>query len=331
MDENTRTFLRLEKNQATKKHSNGLIAFDTETTGLAWKDEAFCLTVAQGEEGEYIDLTEDNGVSIARHILRDKRWIIFNAKFDLHKLIKAGVLKREDINLNSFEDVQIISHLHNEHLPLALKKLTKIYLKIDTTEEEDLKRALRANKLTKADGYHLLPKEVLKVYAIKDSEYTYALYQLLRPKIKDQEAIYQIEKAVVLVLLDVETSGLKVDRKFLNASIKTLNKEILKTEIEIDSLVGREDFNPNSHVQVKAAFQERGIILESTDKGVLSSLDHPLAKLLLSLRENKKMVNTYLLNIKKELDVNSNTPTIHSNFKSVKPVTGRMAGGGVEK
>src|SRR5881296_2514690 len=77
-----------------------LIAFDTETSGLAFHDQAFCVTVAwpgpDGDEAHYIELSLF--APLAERILKyAKWWVGHNIKFDIQKVIDAGLVTRSDV------------------------------------------------------------------------------------------------------------------------------------------------------------------------------------------------------------------------------------------
>lgn len=295
--------------------------------------------------------------------MEQPRLVFHNAKFDLQKLILAGVLPRDRLSSERIEDTEGIAHLLNEHQEKKLKTLALTVLGIDDTimvpyksgqkkgelhavsrEAEHLRRARTKLKLTKEDGFHLLPREVLVPYALKDAEFTLHLFEVLHDRIMDyadSAELYAHEKELILAMLDVEAAGIAVDDPYVDATIKETNLAILKTEREIEEVTGLKVwyppkagvktpegcFNPNAPEQIKAVFAERGILLPNTKEETFKALDDDLGRLIQALKKDKKLVSTYLLNIKKE----ERDGLIHPNFKLFKPVTGRMASGKVEE
>lgn len=312
------------------------IAVDTETTGVAFFDEPFCVTVAWDDaqggtiplESHYIELGESN--ELVDEILSATKHLVFhNAKFDLQKLILYGVMGRGDIAPDDIEDTEACAHLLDEHQLKGLKKLAKELLDEDAEETDDIKTARKSLKLKKSDGYHLLPRDVLIPYAVKDAEYTLRLYRLLKPQIEaveDLARLYRAEMELTLVLLDMEAKGMGVDVPYAEAAAKEYNRKILAQTLLIQEITGDTDINPNSPKQIKEAFEELGIELEATNKLALRHLEHPLAGALLELRSLSKMHGTYLKPIVEE----QRDGIMHPWFRQHRTVTGRMASGGAE-
>lgn len=313
------------------------IAVDTETTGVAFFDEPFCVTVAWDDanggtiplEAHYIELTPENHDIVDEMLSATESLVFHNAKFDLQKLILSGHLERSELRPEDIEDTEACAHLLDEHQLKGLKKLAKELLGEDAEETEEIKKARRAAKLKKADGYYLLPREVLIPYAVKDAEYTLRLYRLLKPQIEaieDLHGLYRAEMELCLVLLDMEAKGMGVDLEYADKTAKEYNKQILAQKLLIQDITGDPDLNPNSPVQVIAAFDKLGVPLESTNKLALRHVEHPLAKALLELRSLSKMHGTYLKPIVEE----QRDGIMHPWFRQHRTVTGRMASGGVE-
>lgn len=313
------------------------IAVDTETTGVAFNDTAFCVTIGWDRDdgdhqGFYFELPAY--AWMAREILLfTDTWIFHNAKFDLQKLIAAGIVSREWMDGSesiNFEDTEAMAHLLDEHRRKGLKFLAQELLGEDSTAEaEEIKAVRRKMKLTKADGYHLLPREVIIPYAIKDVVLTYQLWERFKPELEQYEdllALYEHEKKVTLTLLDMETRGMALDTEYVDQTTREYGLEAVKCELAIRVMTQDEEFNPNSPKQVMEAFAARGVQLESTDKATLASLDDPLAEALMELRTLRKMHGTYLTSMQSEqID-----GIIHPNFRQHGTKTGRMSSGGAE-
>jgi DNA polymerase-1 len=257
------------------------------------------------------------------------KWVFHNPKFDIQKLVLIELISRSDVSAERIEDTEACSHLLDEHRLKGLKFLARELLGEETDEDEVLKVERRKLKLKKEDGYHLLPREVIMPYALKDAEFTLRLWELLRPEIaksEDLDALYRHEMELSLTLMDMEAKGMGVDVPYVEASAKEYNTRILAQRILIQDMTGNEDFNPNSPKQILEAFAELGIELEATNKLSLRGEEHPLAKAILELRSLAKMHGTYLLAILNE----QRDGKMHPWFRQHKPVTGRLASGGVE-
>ena len=307
-----------------------LLAVDTETEGVAYYDRPFLVSAAWEDQSVAYDLDIPGESQKATDLLAAHDvWVMHNSKFDLAKLILGGIIRREDVTPERFEDTEALAHLLDEHRRKGLKPLTRELLGIETDEEEVLKKVRREMKLKKSDGYHILPRDVLIPYALKDAEFTLALYHKLRPQLDrfdDLAELYQMEKEVTLVLLDMEARGMALDMEYVDRTTKEYALQAVKTEMDIRDLTGDEDFNPNSPKQILEAFGAMGIPLDKTDRETLSGVDHPLAQDILNLRSTRKMHGTYLTSIQDE----QREGIIHPWFRQHNTRTGRFASGEAE-
>lgn len=315
-----------------------LLAIDTETTGVAWDDDAFMISVAfMSEDAEMHsrvwDAREESSLpgswydiiteTIPNLFNSHDKIIMHNAKFDIQKLLRLGVSKDYFTDTNRWEDTQAIAHLYNEQESTALKYLAKKYLGEETDENEALKAYRRKNKLTKADGYDKIPYEILAPYAAKDAEYTLRLYHTLNgPWMVRSADLYEMEKELTIALLDIEAAGLRVDADYVKENRREYGDRIYKLKCRIGDIAG-EEFNPQSHQQVTAALKERGFVVSSTSKDTLSSLDDELAQLILQLREANKIKTTYFDALFNE----AREGLLHPNFRQHGTRTGRMSSG----
>lgn len=308
-----------------------IMAVDTETTGLTFDDRPFCVTVAwKGEsdrvEGHYLELEQVDGAAIVREMLDETPHLVMhNAKFDMQKLVTFGLMKPR--TADSFEDTETLAHLIDEHQRLGLKSLTRELLGQDTDEEEQLKAVRRKLKLRKEDGYHMLPREVLLPYAIKDAEFTLELYYRLAPQLTPYPELlelYRLEKELCLVLGSMEARAMRVDVDYLRETAREYASAALRAEVAIRELVGDEEFNPNSPKQLIEALAKRGIVVDSTSRETLEPLDDELAQLVLELRSLRKIHGTYLVALLDE----QKGGLVHPWFRSNGTRTGRMSSGG---
>jgi DNA polymerase I-like protein with 3'-5' exonuclease and polymerase domains len=308
-----------------------LLAIDTETTGVAWDDEAFMISIATPQktyvfdkrelyDAEWFDIISDVTVDLGKA----DRIIMHNAKFDMQKLMRLGIPYR--VFVDKFEDTQAMAHLIDEHQPTGLKYLASSYLGLSTDEDEVLKVWRRKNKMKKEDGYYPIPNEILAPYAAKDAEFTLQLYTDFTKRLhNDLLPLYEIEKRLTLSLLRIEAQGMQVDREYVTRKRKEYGDRIYKLKSRIGELAGKE-FNPQSHQQVLAALQERGFVVSSTSKDALSQVDDELAGLIVELREANKIKSTYF----DALDTEAKNGILHPNFRQHGTRTGRMSSGAAE-
>lgn len=312
-----------------------LLAVDTETTGVAYFDTPFCVTVAkyddQGElESQFLDLDDPVQTAEVRSLLREADELVFhNAKFDMQKLALVGLFVPDERDPITVHDTEAIAHLLDEHRPKKLKVLAKTVLGEETNEAEAIRAAKKEVKLRAKDGYHLLPREVVVPYALKDAEFTLRLWHELYPKLckhDDLLRVYETEQRLCFVLLEMERNGMALDLAYVESTAKSYASKGLSLEMDIRDLVDSEDFNPNSPKQVTEAFLALGLELESTSKESLREVDHPLAEKILELRTIKKMHSTYLKPMLEE----QRDGVIHPNFRQHGAKTGRMSSGEAE-
>lgn len=291
----------------------GVVALDTETTGVGYHDTVFCVSAAWRDKGTLQSHAwKASGIDLLKVLDGYSGFVFHNAKFDLQKLEQAGILTTW--NWYDIHDTECMSHLLDEQRPKALKKLAKTVLDLDTDEEEELRKARRKLGLTKADGYDRLPWEVLEPYARKDAEFTLLLYEHFWPQIQASEellALYKTEQELMGVLYKMEQKGIGIDKDYVDAQCKELADILLRTDLELRDMVGKEDFNPNSWQQITEAFAERDIRIADTSKETLSEIDDPLAYLLLEYRHATKLYNTYFRAIREE----TREGILHPNFR----------------
>lgn len=312
-----------------------VLAVDTETTGVAYHDVPFCVTFAwDGQDGiqsEYVDLDDrKNHEYVRRMLLSGADELVFhNAKFDMQKLALVGLFVPDERDPLTVHDTEALAHLLDEHRPKGLKALARDVLGEETDEQEAIRAAKKEAKLRAKDGYHLLPREVVVPYALKDAEFTLRLWHEFYPKLSKHDdllRLYQTEQRLCFVLLEMEGRGMALDLAYVESTAKSYKGKSLALELDIRDMVGSEEFNPNSPKQVTEAFDALGISLESTSKESLRAVDHPLAQKILELRTINKMHSTYL----KPLLEESRDGIIHPWFRQHGAKTGRMSSGGAE-
>jgi DNA polymerase I-like protein with 3'-5' exonuclease and polymerase domains len=193
-------------------------------------------------------------------------------------------------------------------------------------EQHQLNAVRRKLGLKKEDGYHLLPRDVLIPYALRDTDFTLQLYEVLMPKLEDKndEALLQLYRdsmRLKRVLLRMEQDGFALDVPYTAETASEYGVRVMKKWDLVTELVGDPDFNPRSPAQVMAAFERRGIVLEDTQVKTLAKLDDDLARALLEYRSDFKIHTTYLLGLLRE----QRNGIIHPHFNDDGARTGRMS------
>jgi DNA polymerase I-like protein with 3'-5' exonuclease and polymerase domains len=279
------------------------IAVDTETTGLGFHDEAFCVTAAWRRpngalQSAYFSLEHGDYIkaAITDVLAHVPTWVFHNSKFDLQKLLYAGLITEDELDAHAFEDTEAIYHLEDENRRKALKSLAREVLGEETNEEKVLAKVRRQLGLKKADGFEYLPREVLVPYAVKDAEFTLRLYEQGKPALQAPEllALYEQEIQLTRVLLRMESNGLGVDTDYLEERVGEYAVRTMRQYTRIVELSGNEELNVNAPAQVREAFLNRGIKLPDTKKDTLAALDDDLARSLLEYRQDSKAYSAWL-------------------------------------
>lgn len=332
---------------------NTIVAVDTETTGLGYYDEPFSGQVTfPGRNGVgmisgYFELSDPRAYSAMTEILgATPTWVFHNAKFDLQKLLLAGIIDEQSLEEHDIHDTQTMYALLDENGRKGLKDLAVRILGYDDTvrvpysdkrkkefpevarevsrEKYLLDKAFRQMGLKKEDGYHLLPREVVVPYSIKDTEFTLALYQKLWPQIQEKDEalqqLYRSEIELQLVLLRMEADGFRLDVPYVEDKYSEYGVMVMEGLSDLAKMSGRDDFNPNAPAQIMTVLRKRGLKVEDTRESTLLTLDDDFVRRLLNYRSVKK-IHDYLSAINRE----RRGDLIHPSFNPTAARTGRMS------
>lgn len=309
------------------------LSLDTETTGLMWKDTAFMVSYAwESDEvvSAYIDLRTDPQlwVRLKEYIdIVQPNIVYHNAKFDMHKL---------NYYPTNFDDTCLMIYLLNEHHVKGLKPAAEKILGETTDEATALKEERRKLKLKKSDGYAPLPVSIVAPYAEKDAEFTLRLHTKLAnaiAKIPTVAKVYSLEKQLLLDVCEIEKHGLAIDEDYVRVKIVQLGDEVVTIEKRIEVLVnkpvgtGPNEFNPRSPQQLLAIFTSMGYTVSGTGIAELRTIDHELARLIVSKRSKEKLRATYLMPMLDE-EVSG---IVHPNFNLTQTVTKRFSSSGASE
>jgi DNA polymerase I-like protein with 3'-5' exonuclease and polymerase domains len=334
-----------------KAESPESLGCDTETSGVAFFDGAFCVTVAWRKadgtySGHYLELISEDAFEACQEILLGtENWVFHNAKFDLQKLILAGVISREDVDGVYIQDTEAMAHLLDPNADKKLKKLAVEYLDWDDTitverkngdgtyevsgEKYALDTARRKLKVKKEDGYAVLPRDVLIPYAVADALMTIQLYDQLLPRLTSRaqplRELYAREMKLALVLLDIEAAGMRVDMDYVNSTIKTLTGTMYNQSERIKSLTGEAEFKDH-HVWIKRVLLDLGLEVADVQAATLEELDHPVVVAILEWRKTKKMYDYF-----HAIQTEQRHDILHPSFRQHGTKTGRMSSGKYEE
>jgi DNA polymerase I len=303
----------------------GWLALDTETGGLDYYRDALRLVqFGDTHTGWAMDASEWKGV--IRQALNEYpgRIVGHNAKFDMHFLHYAGL----PVNNPQWHDTRTMAHLLDSSKGTSLKDLGKRFISDHAQKgQQDLKLAMQKEGW----GWDTIPTDFPAYwqYACLDTVLTARIAEHFWPEVQDGFAdLYDLELGVLMVLADAERRGARIDRRYCQAQYEEMHKEADELRFRITALYGIA--NPGSGSQIAAALIRDGVKLDETTRtgawkmseDVLETIDHPMVREILRLRETEKIANTYIHNF---LQLADSRDYIHAHVNPLGARTGRMS------
>lgn len=246
-----------------------------------------------------------------------------------------GVLRRAGLEINNLAfDTMIAAHLlENNPQAIGLKNLAFQHFGAQMTEIEAL-IGKGKNQITMEQ----VSVEKITGYASADADYTYRLYEVYQPLLKERgldKLFYEIEMPLVPVIVDLEAAGVLLDLQVLRDLSREIAARLGKIEKQVYEMVGA-PFNLNSPMQLsEALFEKLGLSSQGLDRtstgkistaaGVLETLrdKHPVIPLILEHRELSKLQGTYADALPQL--VNPFDGRVHTSFNQAGAVTGRLS------
>jgi DNA polymerase-1 len=319
----------------------GLVAFDSETTGLdslRAEPVGFSFAVASGS-GCYVPLLGPDGPvldadevrSRVKSVLEDPevRVIGQNLKYDYKVLTRWGVTIA-----NPWFDTMIAAWLlDTESNRLGMDALASDYLGYQTVHYDELvPKPKRGEPEATFDTVSL---DKASHYAAEDADITFRLYEVFSGYLEEKgldSLFFDLEMPLLPLLAEMELEGIGIDTDALASYSTELESELGSIEKQIYELVGHE-FNIGSTKQLQQVlFEERKLTPikktktgYSTDTAVLQELasEDPVPDLVLRFRTLSKLKSTYVDSLPEM--VNPDTGRIHTHFNLTGTATGRMS------
>lgn len=282
------------------------IAIDTETTGLEETDRPFCATISGKDFNIY---TEDRDM-VSK--LLDTSDLVFaqNAKFDARMLSHWGV----NMFTKPVYDTNIMARiLRNDYLKYSLADQAKrIGLSKSTEVDAEVKKhqlyETRRNffgEEYKTPRYDRVDREILKRYALLDSELTYKLGMnyLERMDTRDKQVML-MESNLTPVCYGMERRGLQLN---VDYTLKAYHyeKQLLESKLDIiNSMLGCEFTDSAKAIQKHLSYQlpltdannpslTDDVIDYILSAGGTTPRDSTILVLVREIRWFKKRINTY--------------------------------------
>jgi len=325
------------------------IAIDLETKdenlmklGPGWcrKDgHIIGIAVAAGDSSWYFPIAHTVGNMPRRTVLQwmkelckdtSKTFVFHNALYDLGWLRAEGVEVKGKIR-----DTMVAAPLLNENRRYYnLNSLAGDHLGT-YKDEKMLKSAAEEFGVDPKSGMWKLPPRYVGAYAEHDAAITLKLWDVLRKDITKEECsgIFELETRLTPLLLDMKTTGVRVDlnkaelvKKELTDLEKSLVEEIVKdTGVTVEPWVA---------TSVAKVFDAVGLSYSRTEKSgapaftkqFLANHPHPIAKKIIKIREVNKANTTFIDTILEH----SHKGRIHCDFHPLRSdgggtVTGRFS------
>ena len=306
---------------------------DAEIVGLS-------LSVAAGEAA-YIPLTHDypaapdqlprdDVLTKLRAWFEDdkKKKVGHHLKYDAHILARYGI-HLSGMQFDSMLESYVLNSVATRH---DMDSVARHYLGHETIHFEDV-----AGKGAKQLTFNQIDLETAAPYAAEDADVTLQLHYALWDQLEDQpslQTVYSdIEQPLVPVLLDIEETGVLVDREMLNTQSRELAEKMLALEAQAHELAGG-PFNLGSPKQLQQIlFEQQDLpVIRKTPKGqpstaedVLLELanDYELPAVIIEYRSVSKLKSTYT--DKLPLQIAATTGRIHTSYHQAVAATGRLS------
>ena len=313
------------------------VCFDTETTSLDALQAALVGIAFSWEEskGYYLTLPPDQEET--RNILEP-----FKAFFEHPQIEKVGhnlkydlkVLKRYNLQVSApLFDTMIAHYLVNPDMRHNMDVLAETYLDYSTQSITELIGKKGSNQGSMRD----VPIEKQTEYAVEDADITLQLKHFFKKEMdtaKTLDLYNKVELPLVNVLTAMECEGINLDVPFLEDLSKNLTTDVQKLEKAIFTAAG-ETFNLASPKQLGPILFDKLKLVDkpkktktgqySTAEDVLSYLakEHPVVSDILDWRSLKKLQNTYIEALPKQ--INPDTGRIHTIYNQAVAATGRLS------
>lgn len=321
--------------------AQGHVAVDTETNALDARHAimtGFSLALSPGRAC-YVPLRHtmdapqiavDEAIAALAPLLTNPSVLkIFqNAKYDMAVFAGCGIAP-----VAPFDDTMLISYaLDAGAHGHGMDELSSLHLGHTPISYDSVTGTGKARI-----PFSAVPLEAATAYAAEDADITLRLWQQLKPRLREQQAlaIYeQEERRLVPVLLDMEAAGIKVDRADLQAMSLDFAARMAVMETEAHALAGTA-FNLGSPKQLGEILFDTmklpgGKRMKTgawgTDAAVLQDLaDQGIAlpAKILEWRQLAKLKSTYADALVEQID--PETGRVHTSFAQAIAATGRLS------
>lgn len=329
---------------------SGIIAFDTETTGLNQiTDKIVGISIAaDAAHSAYIpirhrsgggDLFASNTIApnqLDIETVKQKLWPVFtnpniikighNLKYDLHILENEGW---DTSKISPIDDTMLLSYaLHGSLHGHGLDELALKYLGHENISFASLFPATTRDADRRFDT---LAIDAASPYAAEDATVCFALYEKMRPELDANEKLCKLYETCDLplmpILMQMERAGVLVNKSGLLSLSGVFHDQMSQLEREIWDMAGHE-FNIASPKQLGTIlFDELNLPANkkrSTDADTLNDLidTHPIVEKILNWRSIAKLAGTYADALPRQI---ASDGRIHTTYLQTSTNTGRLS------
>ena len=318
--------------EAEKK--GGVIALDTETTGLEENADivGFSFSFETGKayyaplvaEGRAY-LKSNEVIALFDEYLASGRLGVINqnVKYDLKAIWHLG----SDIKRIAFDTMIAAWMLDSNASVYNLDELSRKYLGHTTIRYEDV--------VPEDKVFSDIPLEKAVPYSAEDSDVAFRLHTMLSGKLAERsllECYMKFELPLIRILASMEKEGIHLSRERIGKLKATIDEAVDRLVSDIYEDAGHE-FNLNSTMQLsKVLFEEKGLKAGkktrkgySTDTATLEGLREDGGKIIrdiLEYRQLSKLKSTYIDVLPTLTD---SEDRIHTSFLQTGTATGRLS------
>jgi DNA polymerase-1 len=328
----------------------GVLAIDTETTGIdVMTAKIVGISLAYDKShGAYIPLNHVSGSNdlfatdlripnqLNQNQVLEKLMPFFqnekivkiahNFKYDMHIFANAGV---DITKIKPFDDTMLLSYiLHGTLHGHGLDELTLKYFNHENIKFASL---FPANVPDTNRNFATTDIAVATDYAGEDACVCFALYELMRPQVDNDEKLKKLydtcDRPLMPILVEMERNGVLVNRAGLQNLSSVFHTQLENLQNDIWQLSNHE-FNIASPKQLGAVlFDELHLPSNkkrSTDADTLNELidEHPIIEKILSWRSIAKLAGTYADALPKQIAADGR---IHTTYIQTSTNTGRLS------
>ena len=326
-----------------KIHAADLVAIDTETTSLDYMSaqivglsvavkagEAAYIPVAHDYPGAPDQLPRDEVLAKMKSFLEDANAdkVGHHLKYDAHVLARHGI-HLAGMRFDSMLESYVLNSVATRH---DMNSVTRLYLGRETIHFEDV-----AGKGAKQLTFNQVDIEMAAPYAAEDADITLQLHQTLSQRLSEIDSlrrIYEeIEQPLVPVLLQIEETGVLIDRQMLTRQSGELAQKMHSLEKQAHELAGG-PFNLGSPKQLQQILFEKLElpVIRKTPKGQPSTAEdvlveladeYDLPRVIIEYRSVSKLKSTYT--DKLPLQIAASTGRVHTSYHQAIAATGRLS------